>query len=275
MSAVVIVVGSDGEARVVPESATMRALARGRARLAAEAARIEQIKSDAAIPPECGPEMPVAPGRGPMRRFTPRVMVRTASGGFRSQRDGHDGHDAAAVADVFDRMDRAAQRANAALNAGRRKKGLQPVVYLPLFTVGQVAVAREYAALVERVSAAGVKCASLEALRQSSSGGGDREVAILRDIQQMRSMQARIGNDLVKGVRRVRPSASDTGIKRSAIYARRLVDMVCCGDMSLAEVLEAHHWAKKGETVRALHVGLCAALDRMRGFDLVRPTQGA
>lgn len=275
MSAVVIIVSSGGEARVVPEAASARAVARGKARLAAEAARVERMKDDAAIPPECGPNICIGPARGPMRRFTPRQMIRTATGGFVSRRSGEKGRDAAAVADVFDRMDRAAQRANVALNTCRRKRGLDPVAYEPLFSVGQVAVAREYAALVERVSAAGVKCASLEALRQASAGGGDREAAILRDFQQLRAMQHRIGNDLVKGVRRVRPSASDTGVKRSAIYARRLVDMVCCGDMSLGEVLKAHHWAKKGETVSALHKGLCAALDRMRGFDLVRPAQDA
>ncbi|AUR04258.1 hypothetical protein PhaeoP72_02297 [Phaeobacter inhibens] len=238
----------------------------GVARLQAEADRIAAIKARCAVPLACGDEIRLAPGRGPMIQFTPREIRQTSTGGFAAIKSGHEGKDAARVADVFDEMDRAARKAHRAVQHRLEREGedLQP--YVPPFTSGQISAGRDYAALVERVSASGVKCSSLEAVN-SSGGGGDREEAIFRDFQRLRALQHRIGDGLAKEVRRIRPSQNG-GRKRSAIYVRRLVDLVCLGDLSLEGVLASHGWAKDGRAIQSLRASLCAALDRMQGYDL-------
>jgi hypothetical protein len=100
----------------------------------------------------------------------------------------------------------------------------------------------------------------------SGSGGGDREVAILRDIGQLRALHARIGNGLAQEVRRIRPN----GAKRKPIYVRRLVDMVCLGDEALDDVLRFHRWTLNQKAREGLRVALCAALERMQGYDLAK-----
>ncbi|OIQ42802.1 MAG: hypothetical protein BM560_01060 [Roseobacter sp. MedPE-SWde] len=69
----------------------------GVARLQDEVARIAEIKARGCVPVECGPAIPVAPGRGPMMRFTPREMRQTEGGGFVSVKTGEAGRDAARV----------------------------------------------------------------------------------------------------------------------------------------------------------------------------------
>lgn len=245
----------------------------GVARLQDEAARIAEIKARGSVPVECGPAIPVAPGRGPMMRFTPREMRQTAGGGYVSIKTGEAGRDAARVADAFDAMERAAVKAYRAAERRREKAGRDPKSYEPLFTPGQLSAARDYAALVERVTASGVKCSSLEAVHSSGGGGGDREAAIFQDFQRLRALHRRIGDGMAKEVRSIRPSKNG-GLKRRAIYVRRLVDLVCLGGMSIAGVLEAHDWAKKGDAIKGLRASLCAALDRMQGYDLVSGKKG-
>lgn len=239
----------------------------GVARLQREAERIAAIKARVEVPVECGPEISIAPGRGPMIRFTPREIRQTDTGGFVSTRSGFDGRDAARVADVFDEMERAAIKAHQALQVRRRREGKDPQPYRPLFTPGQISAGRDYAALVERVNASGVKCSSLEAINTGGCGGGDREEAVLRDFQRLRALHRRVGGGLAKEVRRIRPSQNG-GRARSAIYVRRLVDLVCLGGLSLERVLALHGWAKDGRSIKALRLSLCSALDRMQGYDL-------
>lgn len=246
----------------------------GVARLQDEAARIAEIKMRGCVPVECGPEIPMAPGRGPMMRFTPRQIRQTECGSFVSVKTGEAGRDAARVADVFDAMERASLKAHRAAEVRRASAGQDPQAYSVLFTPGQISTARDYAALVERVSASGVKCSSLEAVHSGGGGGGgDREAAIFRDFQRLRALHRRIGDGLAKEVRRIRPSKNG-GVKRRVIYVRRLVDMVCLGDMSLHEVLNKHGWEKKGDAIKALRAALCAALDRMQGYDLADAKNG-
>ncbi|WP_156954642.1 hypothetical protein [Pseudooceanicola nanhaiensis] len=247
------------------------------------------VMSGAAVPFECGSDIVAAPARGGTKVFTPRAVTMTASGP-RSRPDGYAGRRAMQMADAFDVMTEQAQRRHAAVVAkarrewekGLRDKEFRAPPFVPPFTVGQVVIGREYAALVERCAASGVKCASLEALRSAASGGGDREVAILRDFQRLRVFERRIGNGLAKEVRRLRPgkpkSSTEAAAKRAlierqrkAILAQTLVDSVCVGEMSLTEVLEAHGWASDHKARSALRHALCSALDRMRGFDLARP----
>lgn len=239
----------------------------GEARLQEEAVRIAEIKARSAVPRACGPAIPVAPGRGPMIRFAPREMGRSESGGYILAKTGFEGRDAARIADVFDRMERAARKAHKAANTRRDKAGKESQPYAALFTPGQISAARDYAALVERVEASGVKCSSLETVQAGSGSGGDREEAILADFQRLRALQRRIGNGLAKEVRHIRPSQNG-GKKRAAIYVRRLVDLVCLGDTPLSDVLERHGWSKDGDAVHGLRKALCAALDRMQGYDL-------
>lgn len=216
-----------------------------------------------ATPPEvCGPEIPVAPARGPMLHFTPRRMEVTESGGIVRRHDGG-GRDAARVADVFDLMEKQARNRHARAMAQAEARGEERLPrFHPPFSIGQVEIGREYAALTERCDAAGVKCSSLEALHRAGGGGGDREEAIFRDFHQLRSLHRRIGDGVVKQVRRQRPG----GRKRSAIRARHLVDEVCLSGRSLSEVLERCGWNINGEAVEALRRDLGAVLDRMRGF---------
>lgn len=227
-----------------------------------ERQRLRAMLDRATPPVECGPRMPVAPARGPMLRFTPREVVQTENGNFVSRRSGYHGWDAARVADVFDMMLDAARKAQAAREKRAEARGDDAPDFCPPFTPGQVQIARDYAALVERVSVAGLSCSSLEVLRQKAGTGGDRELAIFIDFQRLRAMQHRIGDGLVKEVRRIRPE----GRGRVAIRVRALVDMVCLGQKSLAEVLVAHGWQADGRGIAALRAGLCAALDRMQGY---------
>jgi hypothetical protein len=248
----VVVVDGAGRARIVVDRA-------GRARIKAEARRCAGILRRATPPEACGPEMPVAPGRGPIIAMALRDVVRGEDGRARVVTTGWSGRKPARAADAFDVMEDDNRRAWA--RAGR--KG-QPV---PLFTVGQVEAGREYAALVERVSASGLRCAGVEA---RSGGGGAAGVseAVLADIDHLRHLRRRIGDGPAREMRRYRP-----GDGRRVIRCLDLVDMVCVGGRSLEAVLKAHGWPANGRERVALRTALCGALDRMRGYDLVQPTR--
>ncbi|MGI3169998.1 hypothetical protein ACRARG_12635 [Pseudooceanicola sp. C21-150M6] len=250
-------------------------------RLAEETARLAAIRDAAMIPDECGPRIIAAPARGAYRTFVPRRSEMTAAGP-RSRHDGYMGLRALRQADAFDVMTEQAQRRHAAEAKRREKRGEKAVAFVPPYSIGQVEIGREYAALVERCAGSGVKCASLETLRAQSAGGGDREAAIFRDFQRLRYFERRIGDGLAKAVRRIRPGKTRTKAEaeakaqlierqRRAIRDQVLVDSVCVGGMTLTQVLEAHGWGDNKNVRAALRAALCAALDRMRGFDLARP----
>lgn len=234
----------------------------GKAMAAAERARVANLLARATPPDACGPEMPVAPARGPMLAFTPRKVVQTEAGNYRSVSDGYVGRRAARVADAFDTMTRKAFEAH-------EKAGGDEADFVPPFSVGQVEAGREYAALVERVASSGLGCVSLEAAGRGGGGGEGVQAAVFRDIERLRFLRARIGNGLAKEVRRIRPD----GAKRRVIWARVLVDQVCVEGLSLEAVLKRHGWGINTRCRDALRTALCGALDRMRGFDLVRPTK--
>lgn len=236
-------------------------------RLDAERARVVEMLARAAPPVSCGPEMPVAPARGPMFTFQPREMVVTEAGGRRSVRTGYRGRDAAQVADVFHRMEAAARSRHARAAKRAQAEGRDVPVFVPPFDPGQVEAARDYAALSERVACSGVKCSSLEAQSGGSGGNGSREEAMLADFQRLRALHRRIGSGLAREVRRIRPE----GRKRRAIRVRTLVDLVCLGGVPLSAVLRRHGWAVDAGAVEGLRRSLAAALDRMRGYDLDRP----
>lgn len=254
-------------------------------RMRDEAARLAEIKARSEPPKACGGDIAAAPGRGPMVQFRPRRVEFTAAGP-RARHDGYQLRDGARVADAFDLMTLNSRRAHDRKCREARRKGEAEPVFVPPFTIGQVEIGREYAALAERCASAGVKCASLEALRQASSGGGDREEAILMDFRRLRYFERRIGGGLAKAVRRLRPGKAKTKAEaeakrdlverqRRAIFDQALVDSVCIGGMCLTDVLKAHGWGNNMASRAALRTALRAALDRMQGFDLARPQDAA
>ena len=219
----------------------------GMEQLMAEARAVALVKAEATPPPSTGPEIPVAPARGPFKVFQPFEMVRGST--ERARRTGYKGRDAVQVADAFDVMERQA----------RRKKAPQP------FTPGQVSAGRDYRALVERLDSAGVRCSSLESLAQRSSGGGSYSDAVLADSRRLAALRRRIGNGMALEVRRIRPSKRGPNA-RSCITDRALVDMVCLNEMTLAEVLKHFGWTVNQKAREALRTALARILDRMQGY---------
>lgn len=213
---------------------------------AGEAGRLAMLR-EAARPPEvCGPEIIPQPAAGPRRAVEMREQV-----GGRSVRSGYAGRAVAMRADVFDRM-----------LADARARDLAP----PL-SHGQIAMARLYRDTVERYSAGGVRCASLEAGR-GGAGGGDFMDARLVAGRRIDAMRARVGDGVALTVRRLRPSVRGS---RAVIRDIVLVDSLCLRDLTLSEVLSEHGWAKDRKLLDALRGALAGALDRMMGYDLVRP----
>ncbi len=198
-----------------------------------------------AMPPLMVGDIPVAPARGPMKV----VPIWEAQAGGTRLLTGH----RAEPADVFDTMGEAAR--------ARHDRVTPDSAYAPPFTPGQVYMARHYRALTERHSAGGMKCASLEG-RQGGSGGEFMD-AYLAEGRELTALHRKIGTGQAMVVRRVRPSARGS---RSGIMDRRLVDMVCLGDMTLSAVLDSHGWTVDGKHREALRTALGGALDRMQGY---------
>lgn len=217
-----------------------------------EAEAVSRVRAAGAVPERCGPEIPEAPARGPFQVFQPVEMVPGSA--LRARPAGWQGRDAIRMGDAFDVM---AEQA-------RRQKAAAP------FTPGQVQAGRDYARLVERLDAAGVRCSSLEALAQRGGGGGSFVDAVLRDRQRLQAMRHRIGDGLAIEVRRVRPSDRG-GVRRRAMSDRVLVDLVCVREKCLSEILRSFGWAASTKNRAALRAALCGALDRMQGYKLARP----
>ncbi len=250
----VILVDTSGVARVVMFNA-----ARVLGALGGEAWRCADILSRATPPPECGPKIIAAPARGPTVAMSLREVVRGEDGAARVVNTGYSGRKPARAADAFDLMEDDNRRAH------KRAGGNgEPV---PLFTVGQKMAGRDYAALVERVHSSGLSCASMEAAGRGDGSGGGRQDAMFQDIERLRRMRRRIGDGIAREMRRYRQ-----GDGRRAIRCITLVEMVCVEGRSLEAVLDAHGWPKNGRERLALRTALCSALDRMRGYGLVRPT---
>lgn len=203
--------------------------------------RLVAIKAAAQAPERCGPEIPVAPARGPMVAFAPKAMRPTAEG-YELQHVGFQGRDAARAADVFDTM---------ALQA-RRRGGHDP------FTARQVDAGRYYAALVERHSSVGLKCVSVEAQdRGKGAGSGSYMDAVVAEGEVIRRLETAIGTGFALEVQRARDG------KRRSITLRHLVDMVCLEGRTVTDALKVNGWSVKGDTVTEAREALAAALERM------------
>ena len=290
MTQVVYVNGRGGAWFGAPMAEVERGFAALRAgldRLAQSDAACLALLARATPPARCSAAIPVSPARADRAIAEVPCRAMMTQAGPRVVRDDGGAGDRVRLGDAFDVMEDLArrkhpsviekaeaayrQRCKDARAAGKKKMPVwHEPAFVPPISPGQVQVGRDYAALTERVATSGLKCSSLEAQRAGGSGGGDREEAVLQDIQQLRAFHARIGCGLAKEVRRIRPG----GAKRRAIRVRVLVDQVCIGGMTLSEVLEAHGWGVNAKSRNALRASLCAALDRMRGYDLVRPAKG-
>jgi hypothetical protein len=218
----------------------------GRARLAAEKARLARILADATPPDSCGPEIPVAPARGAARVFQPVVMVPGGKQGWKAEPAGYRGRNAVAAMDIFDDMARKAAA-----------KGLPAP-----FTSAQVTVARRYRLLVERHSAGGIRCSRLEQRTGSSGKGGEFMDAFVAEGDDIRRLRTRVGTGVAMQIRRIRPSARGTA-PRGIISDLALVDAVCLEELTLSAVLTRFGWVSDGKNREALRAALGAALDRM------------
>lgn len=246
----------------------------GKARLIEEAARCAKVLADAVLPAGSSVAIPLAPARGSCRAEIPREVEMTEAGP-RERSDLSTGLRVRRL-DAFDEMDRQARNAFPGVlrrwEAARRKAGLpvegkgvhRPAFVAP-FTVGQIEAGRDFAALVERVNGSGVKLSSVEGIGGGGQGGLRVPEAVSRDMARLAMLRRRVGAGIAKDVRR--PSA---GGKRGAIRVIDLVDRVCVGGLTVGQVAEAFGWGEDSALRAQLRRELAAALDRMRGFDLVR-----
>lgn len=205
---------------------------------------LDGLKRNGQAPAACGPDVVfIAPARGPVMVFQPTAMQPDGKDGYKVDYMGYRGRSAMRGKDTFDRMLEQCAKAKAP----------------PPFTWFQIDAARAYRDLYEDVHAAGVKCS--QAFDAASGGGGDFMDAYLRDSEQLRRLQARIGYGADMVVRRVRPSVRGT---RRTISDRELVDCVCLGDRSVSGAMTAFGWSDATKNRIAARAALCAALDRMR-----------
>lgn len=231
---------ADGLARVVRKSHAAVAAA-----LQADAERLAGFKAAHTLPNTMG-AVDFAPARGPLRAVADLELSR---GGLQRQVGGH-----WVRADVFDAMAVSARKSHDRAGTG--------LAFVAPFSPAQVDIARRYAALTERHSAGGMRCASLEAGR-GGSGGGSFIDAYLAEGAALDAMHHAIGSGVAMRVRRVRPSARGAG-RCGLISDRVLVDAVCLMQRPLSAVLKAHGWSAFGDNRAVLRAAMGAALDRMQ-----------
>lgn len=214
-----------------------------------EDVRIAWVRASGAVPVDCAGAIVDAPARGPVRAFDLLASYPKGNGESELKPAGFAGRKTMKRADVFDTM-----RGQAARRGG-----------VLVLSDSQIGMGRIYRGLVDDRNAGAVRCSSLEAM-----GGGiggtregftDHRLDMSRRIDRLR---AAVGSGVAMAVRRVRPSDRG-GVSRRNIADLALVDAVCLDDLDISAVLRLHHWAVKGDTVRALTVALGAALDRMIG----------
>lgn len=216
-----------------------------RDRLASEADRVRQILDDA-TPPVLMREAPVAPARGP-QQLVPNFTV--TGGGMRRVDGGHwQGLSPLAAAVAQARLRHEARKPDAP--------------FVPPFNPAQVAVAEDYAALVEWREGSALRCASLEGGR---SGGGGAGLFIDSYIDQGRwlaELRHRIGDGVAMSVRR----NMDRGNARRAIKVRVAVDLLCLEGVAIKAILRRFGWVGNMQECGDLRSAICGALDRMQGY---------
>jgi hypothetical protein len=224
-------------------------LAGGQNRLFAEATRVKAML-DTATPPPGMRAAPVAPARGP-QQLVPNFSV--TGGGMRRVEGAH--------------WQGLSPLAAAVAQARLRHEARNPdAPFVPPYNPGQVAVAEDYAAIVEWRAGSALRCASLEAGR----GGGGSGLFIATFMEQGRwlsELQRRIGDGVAMSVRR----HMDRGNGRATITVRAAVDMLVLGGQDLSVILRRFGWAEKGSHRKDLRTAICGALDRMQGYKDASP----
>lgn len=216
----------------------------GRARLEAEAGRVAEIKASA-CPPDAMRAAPVAPARG-AQQLVPNVAV--VGGGMRRVEGAH----WRAVSPL----------AAAVAMAWQRHQARNPdAVFVPPYDPGQIAVAEDYAALVEWREGSALKCASLEAGRGGGGAGLFIDTYIDRGVW-LAELRARIGDGVAMSVRR----HMDRGNARRQITVRAAVDMAVLAGVPVKAILHRFGWVGNMREMRELRTAICGALDRMRGY---------
>jgi hypothetical protein len=216
--------------------------------LAAEARRIEGIKAQASPPPAMI-AAPIAPARGP-QQLVPSFTVTT--GGMRRVEGAHwQGLSPLAAAVAQARLRHDARHPDAA--------------FVPPYDPAQVAVAEDYAALVEWRAGSALKCASLEAGR-GGSGSGLFIDSFIDQGKWLATLHARIGDGVAMSPRR----HMDRGNGRRAITVRAAVDMLCLTGVPVKTILQRFGWTADMKDQRALRAAICGALDRMQGYHTER-----
>lgn len=198
----------------------------------------DEMRRRAQPPRGASPEIPAAIARGPQRVLR---LHEVSHDGAAVRPATVAGRHPVALADAFDIM----------ADQARRRGGRSA------FTVVQVATGRLYAALAERLDAAGVRCSSVEALG-GRGGGGEWIDAVIADSRSLEAMRAAVGAGVALDPRRAR-----AGARR--ISDRALVDAVCLDGLTLGAVLRRFGWSANRQSREALVVALASALDRMQG----------
>jgi hypothetical protein len=223
---------------------------RARTVAVAEAAELSRLRAAATPPEVCGPEVPAAPGRGAFRVVMPERLVSAATG--RRAPDGYLGRAVVVVADVWDAMDRDAR-------ARYATTGKPWEAFVPPFLPHQVAAARTYRAVAERLAAGGLRCASMEARGDHTGvpGRGGASEALLADARWMRRARVAVGDGFA-----LRRRGGGPGCGRP-ITLIELVDRVAIGGLTPSAVLRKAGWAHNGRWRRVLRQALADALDRI------------
>lgn len=217
-----------------------------------------EVLARGSVPAECGPDIGVAPARGPVCVFTPLEVQKTASGNMRVAKSGHYDPQRGETAprrglrraDAFDVM-------QARSDARARGRKVAPVA---LFTTAQIEAGRTYAALVESLSAAGCGLSQLERGGGSATAGVNE--AVIDKLDRLGAMRAAIGTGWAIARDRVDPGRDP----RKPIRVRVLVDLVCIEAGTLTDVLRRHLWPNASRTQALLRESLAGALDRLYGL---------
>lgn len=219
--------------------------AEGLKRLSAEAKAVG-VMLDRAVPVPEMREAAVAPARGP-QQLVPNFSV--TGGGMRRLEGAHwQGLSPLAAAVAQARLRHEARDSDAA--------------FVAPFSPGQVAVAEDYAALVEWRAGSPLRCASLEGGRSGSAGSGVFIDTFMDQGRWLDVLRSRIGGGVAMSVRR----NMDRGNGRRSIMVRDAVDLLCLGGVPVKSILRRFGWVANIRECRALRSAICGALDRMQGY---------
>jgi hypothetical protein len=218
----------------------------GAARLVCEAKAVASMLDRATPHPGMG-AAPVAPARGTMRIEQSWDVL---PGGTRKKAGTHG-------------VDMCQLEVMVAQAARRHAERTPDAPFVPPFTSSQIAVARDYRALVEWREGSALRCSSLEAGRSTGAGGSGLFIdSFIQQGRWLAELHRRIGHALAMDVRR----HMDRDNARRPITVRAVVDMVVVAGQDLSGVLSRFGWQADGKNRKTLRSHLVGALDRMQGY---------